>query len=141
MDFAYKIHTDIGNKTVGAIVNNKIVPLSYELQTGDIISMRINKNSFGPSEDWLKIVKTNHARQKIRNFLNKLNRDVLIASGKNDLERELNAQKVAGDINDDFVRNNFNKQGINTVDDLYAEIKEMEDILTDINEGDRCLGM
>ena len=54
--------------------------------------MRINKNSFGPSEDWLKIVKTNHARQKIRNFLNKLNRDVLIASGKNDLERELNAQ-------------------------------------------------
>ena len=122
LDFAYKIHTDIGNKTVGAIVNNKIVPLSYELQTGDIISMRINKNSFGPSEDWLKIVKTNHARQKIRNFLNKLNRDVLIASGKNDLERELNAQKVAGDINDDFVRNNFNKQGINTVDDLYAEI-------------------
>ena len=122
LDFAYKIHTDIGNKTVGAIVNNRIVPLTYELQTGDIISMRINKNSFGPSEDWLKIVKTNHARQKIRNFLNKLNRDVLIATGKNDVDREMSIQKVNGDINDEFVRNNFSKQGINSVDDLYAEI-------------------
>ena len=66
IDFAYTIHTDIGNKTVGAIVNNKIVPLSYELQTGDIITMRINKNSFGPSEDWLTFVKTSTARSQIR---------------------------------------------------------------------------
>ena len=122
LDFAYKIHTDIGNKTVGAIVNNKIVPLTYELKTGDIITMRINKNSFGPSEDWLKIVKTNHARQKIRNFLNKQNRDVLIALGQSDLERELTAQKVNATINDEFVREHFTKNNILTVEDMYVEI-------------------
>ena len=122
LDFAYKIHTDIGNKTVGAIVNNKIVPLTYELKTGDIITMRINKNSFGPSEDWLKIVKTNHARQKIRNFLNKQNRDVLIAMGESDLYREMSAAKVTGQINDEFVKEHFSKNNLSTVEDMYVEI-------------------
>ena len=122
LDFAYKIHTDIGNKTVGAIVNNKIVPLSYELQTGDIITMRINKNSFGPSEDWLKIVKTNHAKHKIKGFLNKQNRDVLLASGEADIERELTAQKVHGNIDDEFVKQHFGKNNIYTAEDLYVEV-------------------
>lgn len=122
LDFAYKIHTDIGNKTVGAIVNNKIVPLTYELKTGDIITMRINKNSFGPSEDWLKLVKTNHARQKIRNFLNKQNRDVLIAMGESDLEREMTAAKVTAQFNDEFVKEHFTKNNLNTVEDMYVEI-------------------
>ena len=122
LDFAYKIHTDIGNKTVGAIVNNKIVPLSYELQTGDIITMRINKNSFGPSEDWLKIVKTNHAKHKIKGFLNKQNRDVLLASGEADIERELTAQKVHGSIDDEFVKQQFGKNNIYTAEDLYVEV-------------------
>lgn len=122
LDFAYKIHTDIGNKTVGAIVNNKIVPLSYELQTGDIITMRINKNSFGPSEDWLKIVKTNHAKHKIKGFLNKQNRDVLLASGEADVERELTAQKVHGNIDDEFVKQHFGKNNIYTTEDLYVEV-------------------
>ena len=122
LDFAYKIHTDIGNKTVGAIVNNKIVPLSYELQTGDIITMRINKNSFGPSEDWLKIVKTNHAKHKIKGFLNKQNRDVLLASGEADIERELTAQKVHGSIDDEFVKQHFGKNNIYTAEDLYVEV-------------------
>ena len=122
LDFAYKIHTDIGNKTVGAIVNNKIVPLSYELQTGDIITMRINKNSFGPSEDWLKIVKTNHAKHKIKSFLNKQNRDVLLASGEADLEREMSSQKVNTSLDDEFVKTHFSKNNIFTVEDLYVEI-------------------
>ena len=122
LDFAYKIHTDIGNKTVGAIVNNKIVPLSYELQTGDIISMRINKNSFGPSEDWLKIVKTNHAKHKIKSFLNKQNRDILLASGEAEVAREMTAQKVNVTIDDEFVKNNFGKNNILTVEDLYIEV-------------------
>ena len=122
LDFAYKIHTDIGNKTVGAIVNNKIVPLTYELQTGDIITMRINKNSFGPSEDWLKIVKTNHAKQKIKNFLNKLNRDILLANGEADLEREKVANKVTVSLDDEFVKTHFGKNNITTVEDLYVEI-------------------
>ena len=122
LDFAYKIHTDIGNKTVGAIVNNKIVPLSYELQTGDIITMRINKNSFGPSEDWLKIVQTNHAKHKIKSFLNKQNRDVLLASGEADLEREMSSQKVNTSLDDEFVKMHFSKNNIYTVEDLYVEI-------------------
>ena len=123
LDFAYKIHTDIGNKTVGAIVNNKIVPLSYELQTGDIISMRINKNSFGPSADWLKIVKTNHAKNKIKNFLNKQNRDILIAMGEEGLNRELETNHLAAsDLTDDFVKANFSKNNLQNLEDIYVEI-------------------
>ena len=122
LDFAYKIHTDIGNKTVGAIVNNKIVPLTYELQTGDIITMRINKNSFGPSEDWLKIVKTNHAKHKIKGFLNKQNRDVLLATGEAEVEREMTANKATGSIDDEFVKTHFSKNNIYTVEDLYVEV-------------------
>ena len=122
LDFAYKIHTDIGNKTVGAIVNNKIVPLTYELQTGDIITMRINKNSFGPSEDWLKIVKTNHAKHKIKSFLNKQNRDVLLASGEAEIEREMIAQKVNAPIDDEFVKTHFGKNNVLNVEDMYVEV-------------------
>lgn len=122
LDFAYKIHTNIGNTTVGAIVNNRIVPLDYELKTGDIISIRTNKNSFGPSEDWLKLAKTSHARHKIRSFLNKQNRDVLVANGKRALEEEFRNNKLTLDINDEFVSLNFGKNNLNTVDDLLCDI-------------------
>ena len=123
LDFAYKIHTNIGNTTVGAIVNNKIVTLDYELQTGDIISIKTNKNSFGPSENWLKIAKTNHAKHKIKNFLNKQNKDILIAQGKNEIEEEFHNNKVSNfDITDEWVKNTFSKNNINTVEDLYYEV-------------------
>ena len=122
LDFAYKIHTDIGNKTVGAIVNNKMVPLSTELKTGDICSIKTNKNSFGPSEDWLKIVKTNHARNKIRTFLNKQNRDILIDSGKQDLDQEIQGKELLCELNDEFAVENFSKAGVNSLEDLYVEI-------------------
>lgn len=95
LDFAYKIHTNIGNKTVGAMVNNRIVALDYELQTGDIISIKTNKNSFGPSENWLKIAKTSHARHKIKSFLNKQNKDILTNQGKQTLEEELKNNKLS----------------------------------------------
>ena len=68
IDFAYRIHTDIGHMTVGAIVNGSLVPLSTFLKTGDVVQIKTNKNSAGPSEDWLKIIKTSHARNKIRSF-------------------------------------------------------------------------
>jgi len=69
LDFAYRIHTEIGHQTVGATVNGVLVPLSTKLKTGDVVSMRTSKQSAGPSEDWIKIVKTATARNKIKAFL------------------------------------------------------------------------
>lgn len=122
LDFAYKIHTNIGNKTVGALVNQKIVPLDYELQNGDIISIKTSKNSFGPSENWLKIAKTSHAKHKIKGFLNKQNRDVLVANGKASLEEEFRINKLSFDVDDAFVEAQFSKNNMHSLEDLYYEI-------------------
>lgn len=123
LDFAYKIHTNIGNKTVGAMVNNHIVSLDYELKNGDIISIKTNKNSYGPSENWLKIAKTSHARHKIKSFLNKQNRDVLVAQGKNLLEEEFRNNKLStSEINDEFVKQHFSKNNVSSLEDLYCDI-------------------
>ena len=123
IDFAYKIHTNIGNKTVGAMVNNHIVPLDYELQTGDIISIKTNKNSFGPSENWLKIAKTTHAKHKIKSFLNKQNKDVLIAHGKTLVDEEFHNSKILNyDLTEEFIKDSFSKNNINTIEDLYLEV-------------------
>ncbi len=123
IDFAYKIHTNIGNKTVGAIVNNHIVPLDYELNNGDIVSIKTNKNSFGPSENWLKIAKTSHAKHKIKSFLNKQNRDILLAHGKESIDEEFHNSKITEyEITEDFAKTNFSKNNINSLDDLYLEV-------------------
>jgi len=122
IDFAYRIHTDVGNKMVGAIVNNRIVTLDYELNTGDIVSVKINKNSQGPSEDWLKIAKSSHARHKIKGFLNKLNKDSIMQMGKDALEREFTTNKVNESIDDAFVKKHFEKNMVTTVLDMYLEI-------------------
>ncbi len=92
IDFAYRIHTDIGNSTVGAIVNGSLVPLNTVLKTGDVVNIRTSKQSSGPSEDWLKIVKTAHARNKIRAFLQKkeeAEREEYIQKGEQLLKDEL----------------------------------------------------
>ena len=89
IDFAYRIHTDVGDQAVGAKVNNKIVPLDYHLQTGDVVTIRTNKNSPGPSEDWLSFVRSSNARHKIRNYLNRANRDNLYQAGKLLVEKKL----------------------------------------------------
>ncbi|MFP4186740.1 MAG: RelA/SpoT family protein [Acholeplasmataceae bacterium] len=122
IDFAYRIHTDIGHRMVGALVNNRIVTLDYTLKTGDIVSVKINKNSPGPSEDWLKIVKSAHAKHKIKSYLNKQNRDQLIQLGKDMLEREFVAQKVTQSLDDDFVVQFFEKNMVTNVQDLYLEV-------------------
>ncbi|MCR1808849.1 RelA/SpoT family protein [Haploplasma modicum] len=122
IDFAYRIHSDVGNKMVGATVNNKIVSLDSELKTGDIVSVRTNKSSFGPSESWLKIAKSNHAKHKIKSFLNKKNAEILAETGKDIILRELNNNKISEDITDEFVREHFSKNGVRNLEDLYVEI-------------------
>lgn len=122
VDFAYRIHSDIGNKMVGATVNNKIAPIDYKLKTGDVVSVRTSKASTGPNDDWLKIVKSSHARNKIRSFLNKKNVEKLTEQGKSILEKHLNNSKVNKEINEEFIKTHFSKQNIKSLEDLYLEI-------------------
>lgn len=124
IDFAYRIHSEVGNKTVGAIVNGRIVPLTYKLQTGDVVEIKTSKNSFGPSEGWLKIVQTSHARSKIKQFFNKQNRQQFIDEGKEIINRTLSDR--IPNINDLLASKSylekFVKQGIQTLDDLYFAV-------------------
>lgn len=122
IDFAYRIHTDVGHKMVGAIVNGRIVTLDHELQTGDVVSIKTNKNSSGPSEDWLKIAQSPHARHKIKGFINKGNQEITLATGKELLEKELVLNKRDDLLDDEWVKKNFEKSGIETLNELYLEI-------------------
>ena len=89
LDFAYRIHTDVGHRTIGAKVNNRLVPLDYRLRNGDIVEIVTTKASHGPSRDWLAIVQTNQAREKIRQWFKRQQRDENIAQGRELLDREL----------------------------------------------------
>ncbi|CDR31007.1 GTP pyrophosphokinase [Acholeplasma oculi] len=122
IDFAYRIHTDVGHKMVGAIVNGRIVTLDHELQTGDVVSIKTNKNSSGPSEDWLKIAQSPHARHKIKGFINKGNQEITLSTGKELLEKELILNKRDDILDDEWVEKNFEKSGIETLNELYLEI-------------------
>ena len=97
IDFAYRIHTEVGNKTVGAKVNGAIVPLNTPLKTGDVVDILTNNNSAGPSVDWIKIVKSGHARNKIRAFIQKQeqqSRKESIKEGQAMLEEEFKRLKL-----------------------------------------------
>ena len=93
LDFAYRIHTRVGETTVGAIVNNNIVPLNYELKSNDIVKINTNKSST-PSKEWINMVKTTQARNKIKSFFTKNEREVYIDRGKEALEKELRKRKL-----------------------------------------------
>lgn len=122
LDFAFRIHTQVGIQTVGAIVNGRIVPLEYKLKTGDIVNMKTSVNSFGPNDNWLKICKTSNAKSKIKNYLNKRRRSVLIEMGREDFTRELQSRNETVELNDKKVKELFYKKGAKTVEDLYYEI-------------------
>jgi len=122
LDFAFRIHTKIGEKTVGAIVNGKIRPLDYTLKTGDVVEIKTSQNSVGHNENWLKLAKTSNARSKIKNFLNKQRREFLIDRGKEELDREILLKRVAVELTDKLVEEKFITRGIKTVEDLYYEI-------------------
>jgi GTP diphosphokinase / guanosine-3',5'-bis(diphosphate) 3'-diphosphatase len=94
IDFAYAVHTEVGNHTVGAKVNGSIVPLGYELQMGDRVDIMTNKNS-KPSRDWLNIVKTSSARSKIRNYFSKVTRDDDLQRGRDELGKIVRKQGLS----------------------------------------------
>lgn len=123
LDFAYRVHTEVGNKTVGALINGRIVPLTYRLKTGDVVEIKTSNSFNGPIESWLKIVKTTHARHKIISILNKLKRDKFILLGKEEFERVCKSENFTNiKIDDKIVQTEFGKFGVNSLDDFYFEI-------------------
>ena len=123
LDFAYRIHSEVGNKTVGAIVNGKIVPLSYKLQTGDVVEIKTSKACLGPNESWLKLTKTSHAKNKIKAVINKKQRDYFIETGLAELEKVCKTKEYDIKLIDEkVVKEFFSKLNIKTFDDLCCEV-------------------
>jgi GTP pyrophosphokinase len=124
LDFAYSIHTEIGNKTTGAKVNGKIVPLDYKLKNGDIVEVLTAPNSFGPSRDWIKMVATSKARNKIKKFFKTQDRELNITRGREMLihqlqEMEFSPKAVMTKENIHEAAKRFNFQ---STDDFLATI-------------------
>jgi len=125
IDFAYRIHSAVGNKCVGAKINGRIVTLDTPLNTGDFVEIITQQNSKGPSRDWLKIVKTSQAKAKIRNFYKKELRDENISSGRQMLEYEAKRQAVSLPMlinKSEYLDPILRKYSFGDLDDLYAAV-------------------
>ena len=124
VDFAYSIHSDIGNRMVGAKVNGRIVPYDHVLQNGDIVEIRTSKSAPGPSRDWLNFVKSGSARTKIKQWYKKERREENIMRGRSMLEDELKHMGVAVDeaLSPDIIQPVMKRLSFNEEDDLYAAI-------------------
>lgn len=124
IDFAYRVHTSVGHQMVGAIVNNNIVPLDYKLKDGDIVKINTNKNSKGPSQEWINIAYTTSAKNKIKAFFTKIDKDETISNGKEMLIKTIRRKKLTiNDIMDDKkIKIVLDELGLNNENDLYYEI-------------------
>jgi len=123
IDFAYKIHTAVGDTMVGAIVNNNIVPLYYELRDNDIVKIITNRNS-SPSKEWISIAKTTQARSKIKNYFVKNERDIYIERGKDSIEKELRKKKIVFNefFNDENVAVLLKEIKLSDLDELFLSV-------------------
>lgn len=124
IDFAYYIHSAVGNKMMGAKVNGKIVTLDYELKNGDIVEILTSSNVHGPSRDWLKIAKTSQARNKINQWLKKEKREENIIKGKEMVDKELKKQGFTFNqlFKAEWYEPVLKKHTFNTLEDLYSAI-------------------
>ncbi|MUT67277.1 bifunctional (p)ppGpp synthetase/guanosine-3',5'-bis(diphosphate) 3'-pyrophosphohydrolase [Paenibacillus sp. NEAU-GSW1] len=124
LDFAYRIHTEVGNRTIGAKVNGRIVPLDHKLKTGDIVEILTSKHSYGPSQDWVKIAQSSHARSKIRQWFKKEKREENVAKGRDMLERELKRMGLEPSawLTEDKLQEAASKYTFNDIEDMMSAI-------------------
>lgn len=121
IDFAYSIHTQVGNKMTGAKVGGRMVSFDYEVKTGDIVEILTSGSpNYGPNRNWLEIAKTTEAKSKIRSWFKKECRDENIARGKEELEHEFKRNNIA--IEPELLQSTAQRQRLGSVDDLYAAI-------------------
>ena len=124
IDFAYKVHSSVGNKMVGAIVNGSIVPLDYVLEDNDIVKINVNKNSTGPNREWLNIAKSSQAKNKIRSFFNKIDKVEYIKTGEDLLKEELRRRKIVFDnfYTDENINKIINELSCKDIEEVYMSI-------------------
>lgn len=124
IDFAYRVHTKVGHTMVGAIVNEKIVPLDYKLKNNDIIKINTNKNQEGPSLSWLDMVYTSSARNKIKSYFNKIDKEEYLKKGEEIFISELRKRKISYNdfVNDESLKKIFKELKIDNLNDLYIGI-------------------
>ena len=124
IDFAYAIHSAVGNRMVGCKVNNRMVPIDHIVSTGEIIEVILGPADKGPSRDWLKIVRTSEAKSKIRNWFKKMRREENIQQGRDALARELRREMIIipDDQLDEFINSCCRRLRQNNAEELYAAI-------------------
>jgi GTP pyrophosphokinase len=124
IDFAYAIHSAIGNKMMGSRVNGEIVKLNYQLKNGDIVEILTSSSVHGPSRDWLNIVKSSQARNKIKQWFKKENREENIQRGRENIERELKKQGLQYNqlFRSEWVDLVLKKYNFNSLDDMFSAV-------------------
>lgn len=123
IDFAYRIHTNVGEKMVGAIVNESIVPIDYKLQDGDIVKIKTDPNSM-PNKDWLNIVKTSQAKNKIKSYFSKVDKEKYIELGNNLLEKEIRKQKLSFKevMSEEHLNKLYKDLKVKSIEEIYLNI-------------------